>query len=265
MYHDCLEEGAELIIECDGRLVPLFGRSFPASNCIPRLRDKNIVEEIASGVDSQINSGNLAQWLRPDVHSFPKRRSFLIADEDQRGMLRKRYKGDSNDVLVGIAWESKETESALNKSVSLDNWHSILSVPGIKFINIQYGDTSEQRSKLQAQTGVSIIHNPEIDPLEDLDSAAAQIAALDLVISTSNAAAHLSGALGVPTWVMLSVNPHWYWMLDREDSPWYPSTRLFRQVIYRQWSDVTQRVAKELNDFVENPTDRQTRPLPFSP
>jgi ADP-heptose:LPS heptosyltransferase len=82
--------------------------------------------------------------------------------------------------------------------------------------------------------------------MSDLDAFAAQVAAMDLVISVSNTTVHMSGALGVPTWVMLNTVPLPCWLLERDDSPWYPSVRLFRQSAAGDWANVTERIGKAL-------------------
>jgi ADP-heptose:LPS heptosyltransferase len=94
------------------------------------------------------------------------------------------------------------------------------------------------------------IHNwGGINPFENLDDFAAQIAALDLVISVDNTTVHLAGALGKPVWTLLPCVPDWRWMLNREDSPWYPTMRLFRQPSQGDWSSVIKMIGRELNDF----------------
>ena len=79
-----------------------------------------------------------------------------------------------------------------------------------------------------------------------MDGFAAQVTSLDLVISVSNAIAHTAGALGVPTWVLLATDPLWLWFRDRDDSPWYPTARLFRQNKTRTWESAIERVRAEL-------------------
>ena len=92
-------------------------------------------------------------------------------------------------------------------------------------------------------------HDPDVDQLRDMDGFAAQVASLDLVISVSNAIAHTAGALGVPTWVLLAIDPLWLWFRDRDDSPWYPRARLFRQVSAGDWSEPVSRVAASLQGW----------------
>jgi ADP-heptose:LPS heptosyltransferase len=89
-----------------------------------------------------------------------------------------------------------------------------------------------------------------VDPITDLDGFAAQIAATDLVISIDNSTVHLAGALGKPVWTLLPYAPDWRWMLDRRDSPWYPSMRLFRQAAPGNWESMFDEVASELRELL---------------
>lgn len=82
--------------------------------------------------------------------------------------------------------------------------------------------------------------------LKSFDDTAAFIGALDLVISVCTSVAHLSGALGQRTWVLLDVNPHWVWLLDRPDSPWYPTATLYRQSSFAEWDPVFERLRDDL-------------------
>lgn len=79
------------------------------------------------------------------------------------------------------------------------------------------------------------------------DDTAAFVDALDLVITVCTSAAHLGGAIGQRTWVLLDVNPHWVWLLDRDDSPWYPSATLYRQPQFGQWEPALEAVARDLS------------------
>jgi ADP-heptose:LPS heptosyltransferase len=89
------------------------------------------------------------------------------------------------------------------------------------------------------------------DELEDFADTAALIMNLDLVISVDTSVAHLAGALGRPVWTLLHADPDWRWLLQREDSPWYPTMRLFRQPVLGDWDPVIRRVAAELEAVVK--------------
>jgi hypothetical protein len=100
--------------------------------------------------------------------------------------------------------------------------------------------------------GVDILHDPDIDPLKDMDAFAAQVAAMDLVISTSNTTVHAAGALGIPAWVLLAAERGriWYWFRDRTDSPWYPSLELLRQPAVGEWTQLLERCAEKLERWL---------------
>jgi ADP-heptose:LPS heptosyltransferase len=140
------------------------------------------------------------------------------------------------------------------KSTSLGEWQPILRVPDVTFVNLQYGDCGEELAQAQSHTGFRIHHDPEVDQLREMDTFAAQVASLDLVISISNAIAHTAGALGIPTWVLLATDPLWLWFRDRDDSPWYRQARLFRQARAGDWSEPVRRAAEALEAW---PSSRQ--------
>ena len=132
------------------------------------------------------------------------------------------------------------------KNTTLENWAPILSQKDCFFINLQYGNTEQEIRKYCSSTGTLIYTDQEINPLKNLDDFAAQISALDLVISISNTTVHMSGALGKKVWTLLPYVPDWRWMLKREDTPWYPNMKLFRQSQMHDWRDVFQRVSLSL-------------------
>ena len=124
-------------------------------------------------------------------------------------------------------------------------------------VDLQYGDSDMDRAQFEAETGVSVIRDKEIDSLKDLDGFAAQVAAMDLIVSISNTTVHVAGALGVPAWVLLPNAPMWRWMIDRDDTPWYPLVRLFRQNKRGDWPGVMEKVTVALGgsreDFPSRP------------
>ena len=158
-------------------------------------------------------------------------------------------------MLAGISWKSTgigDTRAKI-KSIILENWHPILSRQNCFFINLQYGNIEQEiEEHISNKHDISLYLDNDIDPLENLDNFAAQVAALDLVISTSNATVHMAGALGKTVWTLLPYIPDWRWMLKREDTPWYPSMKLFRQTHMNDWSNVLQQVNLELNQYISD-------------
>ncbi len=148
------------------------------------------------------------------------------------------------------------------KSTNLADWAPILSTPGATFVNLQYGDWASTLADIRAGTGVEIVDDPDIDPLQDMDAFAAQVAAMDLVISVSNTTVHVAGGLGVPTWVMPAQGRGrmWYWFHGRTDCPWYSSVRMIERPSAAMetdtdgWRPQVERCARDLQDWIKTRT-----------
>jgi len=236
----------KITVECEERLVPLFQRSFPKMQFVSREQKPNPIL-LDRQIDYQIPIGSLAQWLRKNENQFPKKGSYLSASSEKASQLRDKYENLTDGrFLVGISWKSINHGTEKEKNTILENWTPILSQKDCFFINLQYGNTEQEISKYCSSTGTLIYTDQEINPLKNLDDFAAQISALDLVISISNTTAHMSGALGKKVWTLLPYVPDWRWMLKREDTPWYPNMKLFRQSQMHDWRDVFQRVSLSL-------------------
>ncbi|NQV99636.1 MAG: tetratricopeptide repeat protein [Rhodospirillales bacterium] len=243
MIPDLIERGARVIVECENRLLPLFARAFPGATCLAR----DDASDWSETADYHCAAADLGAWLRPDMPSFPERGPLLQADPARRDALRHAYKAGGDGPLIGISWFSRNPEMGWEKSIDLQAWAPFLKSAGpATFVDLQYGDTGSQREVFEAVTGIGLIHDDSIDQMRDLEGFAAQIAALDLVISISNTTVHMAGALGVPTWCLLSSAPLWRWFKDREDCPWYPSVRFFRQGARGNWDAVIARVGAAL-------------------
>ena len=139
----------------------------------------------------------------------------------------------------------------IEKSVSLEACFPILQTEEVFFVSLQYGDVQAKIDSIRESLEVDIYVDIGVDHMADLDRAAAQIAAMDLVITSSNTTAHLSGALGRDTWVMVHKTPEWRWGLARKESPWYSHVRIFRQQKTGDWSGPVQAVADALRARVK--------------
>ena len=252
MVPDLIDAGAKVVLECDPRLVPLYRRSFPGAECIAR---KNPHAQVTLGgdIDFQAPSGDLGRWFRADLASFPARSGFLKADPAQTAELRARYQERFPDKhIIGLSWRSGSKSTGVGRSIPLADWLAILSHPRCAFVSLQYGDVEEELDGLRRDHGIDILLDPDVDPFRDIDGLASQIAAIDSVFSIANITLQLAGALGVPTWALLMKTPDCRWMLDRDDSPWNPGMRLFRQEARNDWAGVIERIAKALNERFKN-------------
>ncbi|TAK99879.1 MAG: tetratricopeptide repeat protein [Rhodospirillaceae bacterium] len=250
MLSDLVAQAKRCAIQCSPRLAPLFRRSFPAA----QIFDRDLTAAEIAAFDVQTSAASAGEWLRSDFAAFPHHTGYLVADQARRALLRARYETPGQKhCIVGIAWRSSGVENATDKSVSLLDWGPILRVPGVTFVNLQYGDCMQELTAAAKGFGARIIHDPEINPLKDMDGFAAQVAAMDLVISSSNTAAHVAGALGVPVFCMLPLSfatgRRWWWFPTQSTCPWYPSLRRFFQRQAGQWFDVLRDAGLALLDF----------------
>ncbi len=230
-----LARDMRLLVECDPRLLALFRRSLPAIEFVARLPEGAAAPHWPADIVAQCPAGSLMRHLRPDLASFIQGGSYLLADPERRDALTSRYGRDR--LRVGIAWHTTAPNAGLRRQLALSKLTPLLRHPGAHFISLQYGDHAAEIAALAAQ-GIELLQDPEIDAWNDLDGWAAQIAALDLVITIDNSTAHMAGALGVPCWVILPHPPEWRWLLARSDCLWWPELQLFRQARPGEWDPV---------------------------
>jgi tetratricopeptide (TPR) repeat protein len=236
---DLIRTRNRCVFDCDARLQPLFARSFPAIDVVSGVAFESHPE---FDIAAHLPSGSLPGLLRTSTAAFAATTSpYLVADPAARSQFRARYPGGRK--LVGLAWHTKNKKTGRSRSIDLQLLDHLFVRPGICWVSLQYGE----RTSLEEQAANTPIYiDPEIDQLSNIDQFAAQVAAMDLVITIDNSTAHLAGALGIPTWVLLPFAPDWRWLQDREDSPWYPTMRLFRQTRLDDWQSVVREVDSAL-------------------
>jgi tetratricopeptide (TPR) repeat protein len=238
---DVIRTGTHCILECDVRLQPLFVRSFPEVEVIS---DREAGFNPARGIVAQLPLGSLPGLYRRKWSEFASSSSpYLRADTTRREQYRSRYA--NGERTVGLSWFSNNAKTGENRSMDLALFGPLFAVPGMRFISLQYGNLAELEAEIAA-LGSKIFVDPEVDQLRDMDEFAAQIAAIDLVITIDNTTAHLAGALGVPVWLLLPFAPDWRWPEFGGGNPWYPSMRVFQQPERGDWSSVVAEVGDAL-------------------
>src|SRR5207244_1491255 len=150
--------------------------------------------------------------------------------------------------VVGLSWVSKAPVGGQSKSARLADFEALLRLPRCRFVDLQYGDTSEERAALARELGITVERLPDIDNTNDLDGLAALMSACDAVVTVSNTTAHLAGALGRPTWVFVPFGfaQIWYWFLDKEQSAWYPRVEVRRQIEHQSWQMLISSMVTEI-------------------
>jgi Flp pilus assembly protein TadD len=154
------------------------------------------------------------------------------------------------ELRIGIAWQGNPRNRVdRSRSFPLRHFEHLARLPGVCLISLQKDHGLEQLRDLDGRFPVTELdgHPHSVEHDRDLLDTAAVMSHLDLVVTPESAVAHLAGSLGVPVWVALSAAGDWRWMIDREDSPWYPTMRLFRQPTPGDWDSVFQRMAQTLS------------------
>ena len=130
--------------------------------------------------------------------------------------------------------------------MALIDFKKIFESLNITLVNLQYGDVDKEIREFKKETGIEVLQCGSVDNRDDLDGLAALIEMCDLVVSTSNVTIHLAGALGKETWVLLPYFANFWWLLDRTDSIWYPSLKLYRQKKFGDWKSITLDLRQDL-------------------
>lgn len=252
MYVSCLPDlikDAELcVVGCDPRLRSLFARSFPDAVFFNKSFPADQPETgNFPQIDFKVPVGSLPRYYRRNLEEFPECSGYLLPEKHALEKWRVRYSELGNSLKVGLSWRGGNiNRDKLLRSIELTDWVPLLKIPGITFINLQYGDCTAELVDLENSHGVRIVDWDDADPLKDMDDFAAQIAALDIVISIDNSTVHMAGALGTPVWVILPDVTDWRWFLEGDTSVWYQSIRLFRNKKGSSWESVFAKVKSEL-------------------
>lgn len=175
--------------------------------------------------------------FKTDISTIPSE-VYLSADRQEVMRWRTRL-GDKSAARIGVVWKGSQTPDS-SRSIGLDYFGRLLD-PRVQFVSLQKDATDAERAWLDR---AGVLHVG--DEIAEFSDTAALCVLMDLVISVDTSVAHLAGALGVPVWVLLKAVADWRWLLDREDSPWYPSMRLFRQKTRGDWDSVLRQVEREI-------------------
>ena len=233
---DLLAQAARLVIEVDPRLTTLAARSFPAATVVSRETPPHPAAADAA-LTYQVSAMDALGHCRPDCDSFPPPRPYLVPDPARVAEVRSWLAGLGPGPKIGISWSSANRRKRGKSLPPALAAVAMQAVPDAVWIDVQYGAVADERAALAA-AGAELMRHPDIDPTGDQDAFAALLAGLDRVVTISNATAHLAGAIGQKTDVLLDAMPFWHWFRDRVDSPWYPEVRLYRQETPGDWAPV---------------------------
>jgi hypothetical protein len=241
---DLVARGIDCVIECDVRLAELFARSFPAAKVHGAARDgdRRWLADYPR-IEVQCAIGSLPRLLRRSRADFPPRNAYLQADPQRGARWCARLARDTAGRSVGIAWRggSASTRGDL-RSVPLSALAPLFAIARLTFVNLQR-DAGNAIEEMTTTYGAHVLNYAEA--LTDVEETAALLNALDYIITVDNSVAHLAGALGCPTWIMLAHSADWRWLRAQAGCPWYPSATLWRQSAPGDWAGVVTRLAAE--------------------
>jgi hypothetical protein len=188
------------------------------------------------------------------LETIPARVPYLSADPDRRARWHEELR-NSLEFKVGVIWQGNPLHSRdRERSFKLSHLEPLARIPGVRLFSLQKNTGVEQIAALGNQFLVTDLGSG----LDDFADTAAVMSNLDLVVSPDSSPAHLAGALGVRVWMVLPFTADWRWMTDRDDTPWYPTMRLYRQSRFGDWNELFERLSADLKELVArrgNPGD----------
>ncbi len=233
--------GGNTLFETQKSLMGLL-KDFPG---IDRLLPRSTKGVLPKDMDFYVPLLSLPAIFNTNLYTIPDTVPYLHADAGKAKYWKEQLKGPP--FKVGIVWAGAPKHcNDRNRSCSLKQFEPLAKITGVRVIGIQKGKAAEQVDDLCANIEI-VNYGPK---LEDFTDTMGLIENLDLVISVDTAVAHLAGAMGKPVWTLLPFSPDWRWLLNRTDTPWYPSMRLYRQERKGAWAPVFERVLKDLRELV---------------
>jgi len=230
--------GGSLVVEVPRSLMPLLESSgvhdlVPSDGPLPKF-------------DLQISMLSLPDVFQTTLDTLPRDVPYLFAEPRRVAQWRDML-SEVDGRRVGIHWQGNaDYLGDRHRSVPLSQFAPLAAVEDVRLVSLQKGYDSEQHQRSKLPFDVRILPGLDETGGAFLDTAAV-IKNLDLVVTNDTAVAHLAGAMGAPVWLALSTAADWRWLRDRDDSPWYPTMRLFRQTRLGVWEDVFQRIADAMS------------------
>jgi tetratricopeptide (TPR) repeat protein len=253
-----VESGAKVVLEVQAELHSLLSRMADMSAVLAQPKERTVDSRIDGApvllaserdlplFDCHCPLLSLPLAFKTELSTVPARIPYLYADPERV----KRWKGRllrERSPLVGLAWSGSPFHwEDRNRSIALNRLAPLLSEP-VGFVSLQTTVAAEDAKLLPGFANLTHFG----DELADFDDTAAVIECLDLIVTVDTAVAHLAAAMGKPVWILLAHAPEWRWLLEREDSPWYPTVRLFRQPRLDDWEGVIARVGSTLRAWAQ--------------
>ena len=244
--------GARVILVIQKALHPLLAELPGVSECIP------MVKGDLPAFDMYCPLSSLPLAFGTTLQTIPVAQSYLPTAPAACLRAWEDRLGPRDRLRIGLVWSGNpKHKNDHNRSLPLRDLSPLLDLDAT-FISLQKEPRPDDKATLLERTGIVDL----TEHLTDFVETAALVSGLDLVITVDTSVAHLAGALGCPTWILLPYTPDYRWLLDRDDSPWYPTVRLFRQTASRDYATVIERVRAELTAQIALWPNKQNASLP---
>ncbi len=242
--------GARVVVQCQAALIPLLSRCAGIDEMVPWGSPSPAFDVWAALM-------SLPALLGTTVETIPAHVPYLHADPALVVYWRRQL-AVLDGFKVGIAWQGSTSHAwDQHRSVSLAAFEPLAKVPRVRLISLQKRAGAQQIQELAGRFAVADFGELVDRTAGAFMDTAAILKSLDLVISVDTSIAHLAGGLNVPVWLALHHTPDWRWLRDREDSPWYPSARLFRQQTPCDWAPVFAAMTEALRETASRPARKQ--------
>ena len=235
-----------MYVKLDKRLRPII------ESILPRAKFINQNKNFRKGIDCQLPIGDLSSLFINNIFDLKNNSKKYIKSDSVRTNDLKKYLKKKNQVICGLSWISKNGDIGASKSISLDVLKPILSLQNIKFIDLQYNDTKAEREQFFKENNISINKIEHIDNFNDIEGITSLIDACDFIITVSNTNAHIAGALGKKTLLLLPKGKGrlWYWSSNKNNSLWYSSVEILEQSFPGEWEPVIKELKSKVRGYI---------------
>jgi hypothetical protein len=235
---EALARCPDAVIACSAEMIPVLRHFLPPERIFTQW-------EKCPPFKAFIPLSGLPRLHGTRVDNVPAPIPYLHADPARAAIWTERLRrlAPGTNKRIGIVWAGRPTHNNdRRRSARLADFAPVAALPGVALVSLQKGPSADQAGSYFGRAPLINI-GAEV---KDYNDTMALLECLDLVITVDTSVGHLAAAMGKPVWILLATSPDWRWLLNRSDTPWYPTVRLFRQTEPRQWSDVFKAVAAAL-------------------
>lgn len=246
MLRELMAAGHRLVVEVSSRLLPLLRPCLPDATLVATVTPLDTLD-----IDAVVPLGSVGMHCANDASSFAFRKEPYLKATPAPGLIEKLSEEQSKKLKVGLVWRSNNIQRGFRKSLGLEDLLPLTRLNTTCFISLQHDALSKEEQETLETSGIFC---PESDFFNDLEALSRWINFCDVVLTVSTSTAHIACALGAHTWILLPSRqiPHWYWGMEGERTPWYPSARLLRQPHRGDWAGLIEQVGLDLQALADH-------------